>query len=124
VLAQLPPWVADCYLRLLHGDLLEGFRRFEGRHRSLLPGVPWTGQPITGRTLLLKGAEGGFGDDLQFCRYIPMIAERGGRIILMIQRKLARLLAAMPGIIRTIPIDPYTGSPKQLSAPGVGIFVI
>jgi hypothetical protein len=121
VLAQLPPWAADCYLRLLHGALAEGFRRFEGRHRIPLPGVPWTGQSISGRTILLKGAEGGFGDDLMFARYIPLIAERGGRVILMIQRKLARLLAAMPGVIRTVPTDPYTGSPEQLSAPGVAV---
>jgi Glycosyltransferase family 9 (heptosyltransferase) len=121
VLGQLPPWAADCYLRLLTGDLAEGFRRFEVRHRVPLPGVPWTGQPIAGRTILLKGAEGGFGDDLMFARYIPMIAERGGRIILMIQRKLARLLAAMPGIARIIPTDPFTGSPEQMSAPGVAV---
>jgi hypothetical protein len=44
----------------------------------------WHGEPLAGRTLLVWG-EQGMGDLLQFCRYIPMLAERvrreGGRLV-------------------------------------------
>jgi hypothetical protein len=83
--------------------------------------VQWTGQPIGGKNILLKGAEGGFGDDLMFARYAPLIAERGGRPILMIPRKLARLFATMPGIARIIPTDPADGSAAQARVPSIAV---
>src|SRR5689334_13143991 len=59
LVAQLPPWAQLCHEALLRGDLLDGFRRFEGRQRQHLPGVRWTGQPLARKTIMLKGMEGG-----------------------------------------------------------------
>ena len=36
----------------------------------------WDGTPLEGRTLLVY-AEQGFGDNIQFCRYLPLITEGG-----------------------------------------------
>jgi hypothetical protein len=102
-------------LRLLSGDLREGFRQFERRHRKQPPGVQWTGQAIAGKTILIMGAEGGFGDDLQFCRYIPKFAERGGKVIPFIPRPLVRLFEPLPGVVRTIGTYPV-GSPEARRA--------
>jgi hypothetical protein len=121
VLAPLPPWARECYTRLLHGDLKEGFRQFETRRRAMLPGARWIGQPLVGKTILLKGMEGGFGDDLMFARYISLLAERGGKIILAIPRKLVRLFEPMPGIVRVIPTDLADGSPEQARVPDVAV---
>jgi Flp pilus assembly protein TadD len=62
----------------------------------------WDGSPLDGRTILIH-AEQGLGDTLQFIRYIPLVRERGGRVIMMCQPPLLRLLAGVPGIERLMP---------------------
>jgi hypothetical protein len=47
-------------------------------------------------------AEQGFGDALQFIRYAPMVAARGGRVILGVYPAIAPLLARMPGIAQVV----------------------
>lgn len=56
----------------------------------------WTGGDIAGRTLLVH-AEQGFGDTLQFARFLPLIADRGAKVILALQPALRRLMADVPG---------------------------
>jgi tetratricopeptide (TPR) repeat protein len=79
-------------IHLLRGNYAAGWREHEARwdgskelagKRPVLPGPRWQGEPLAGKTLLLWG-EQGMGDLLQFCRYVPMLAERvhreGGRL--------------------------------------------
>ena len=51
----------------------------------------WQGEPLAGRTLLLF-TEYGLGDAINFVRYVPMLADRGGRILLQVQPALVSLL--------------------------------
>ena len=58
----------------------------------------WDGAPLEGRAILLH-AEQGFGDTMQFIRYLPMVRECGGKIILECQPELQRILQGMlPGL--------------------------
>jgi tetratricopeptide (TPR) repeat protein len=57
----------------------------------------WGGEPLDGRTLLVY-SEQGFGDTIQFVRFVPKIKDLGGRAILTAPRPLLRLLAYCPGI--------------------------
>jgi Flp pilus assembly protein TadD len=85
--------------------LEEGWREYESRWEvegmaapaSVLPEPRWTGQDLRGRTILLY-AEQGFGDTLQFCRYVPMVAAAGGRVVLVVPRALRRLLTTLDGV--------------------------
>lgn len=52
----------------------------------------WRGEPLDGRTLLIQ-AEQGFGDTLQFVRFVPLVAEGGGRVVLEVQQQLLPLIA-------------------------------
>lgn len=61
----------------------------------------WRGELLNGETILLH-AEQGLGDTLQFVRYAPLVAERGGRVILEVQPALQRLLSNLPGIEQVI----------------------
>jgi hypothetical protein len=40
-------------------------------------------------------AEQGFGDAIQFCRYVPLVVERGAQVILEVQRPLRELMATL-----------------------------
>lgn len=42
--------------------------------------------------------EDGFGDTLQFLRYLPLLAERGARVIACVPPALVRILRAVPGV--------------------------
>ncbi|WP_323123451.1 tetratricopeptide repeat protein [Burkholderia alba] len=80
-------------LHLVRGNYALGWPEHEvrwqgsGELRGKLPalsGPRWRGEPLAGKTLLVWG-EQGMGDLLQFCRYVPRLAERvrreGGRLL-------------------------------------------
>src|SRR5208282_5781394 len=50
-----------------------------------------------GKRILLH-AEQGFGDTIQFVRYVPMVIGRGGKVVLCVQPELCRLLEKFPGV--------------------------
>lgn len=52
---------------------------------------------LTGRTVLVVHEEG-FGDTLQFLRYLPLLAERGARVAVAVPSPLTRVLRSVPGV--------------------------
>lgn len=68
-------------LRLLRGDYKAGWQGWEARPSVLnfpkLPIPRWNGDPMPGRRLLLLG-EQGYGDVIQFGRFLPDAAQRSG----------------------------------------------
>lgn len=86
---------------LLAGHLAEGWREYEWRFSAGAVDAPtcaqprWQGEPLAGRTLLVR-AEQGFGGNIQFCRYVPMVS--GGRVILEVYPPLRRLLSGLRGV--------------------------
>jgi hypothetical protein len=67
---------------LLRGEFTEGWQEYEWRYRiaGAAPPLPptdhpqWNGESMSGRLLLI--ADQGFGDAIQFSRYIPWASER------------------------------------------------
>lgn len=92
---------------LLLGVFEYGWREYEWRWRDggqqhPFGANPWLGDtPVAGKTVLVH-AEQGFGDTLQFVRYIDALAAQGARIVLRVQDALLPLLAAYPGIAQAI----------------------
>lgn len=94
-------------LMLVAGRFAEGWELYESRRDfmkwSLSPSVrapeQWTGlQDVRGKTVVIV-SEQGFGDVIQFSRYVPLVRERAGRAILTVDATLAPLLRRMdPGI--------------------------
>jgi len=76
---------------------------FAADYPKLPPEKKWLGQgDVRGKTILICSDEG-FGDTLQFARYVPLLAARGASIVLMVQPALCPLLAGLPGVISCIP---------------------
>ncbi len=58
----------------------------------------WLGaESLQDKTILLH-AEQGFGDTIQFCRYVPLVAKLGAKVILEVQRPLVKLLSGLEGV--------------------------
>lgn len=66
----------------------------------LLPAVASLGD-LRGRTIIAMHEEG-FGDTLQFLRYLPLLAERGARVLACVPQPLVRLMATVPGVAGVI----------------------
>jgi tetratricopeptide (TPR) repeat protein len=87
---------------LLLGDWQQGWVEYEWRwsckelisSRRDFAQPQWDGRPLQGQTILLY-AEQGFGDTLQFVRYLPLVIERGGSVVFECQPELCRLARAM-----------------------------
>jgi hypothetical protein len=56
----------------------------------------WEGADISGKRILLY-TEQGFGDAIQFVRYVPMVQERGARVFVRCQAELKRLFETIAG---------------------------
>ena len=95
---------------LLLGDFAAGWPEYEWRWPAANFTSPisaslyrqWHGEPLEGARILIQ-AEQGFGDTLQFVRFVPMVTARGGRVVLEVQPALGRLLSRFRGVDAVIP---------------------
>jgi tetratricopeptide (TPR) repeat protein len=89
---------------LMDGQLAEGWEEHEWRWRSRQFREPrhtfnrpqWDGSDLRGKALFVH-AEQGFGDTIQFIRYVPLLAERGANVILLVPRELCELAKSVGG---------------------------
>ncbi len=104
------------YCLLALGDFARGWGEHEWRLRCTPhPGVQvnrplWAGDDLSERTILLH-FEQGFGDTLQFIRYARLVKERGGRVVVLCQPPLVRLIARCEGV--DLAFDGLTGFEPQ-----------
>ena len=95
---------------LYRGDYVRGFAGYEWRLKLArnpprdAPGPRWTGDDPAGKTVLLL-SEQGFGDALQFARFVPLLAARGARIVLECLPELTDLFAGLPGVVALVHKD-------------------
>ena len=99
--------------------------------RSLLPDQvlnrqfiqpEWNGSDLSGRTILVI-TEQGFGDTLQFVRYIPTLRDAGARVILECQAELVPLLSQMEAADKIIgrgnALPEFDTHVRLMSVPGI-----
>jgi Tfp pilus assembly protein PilF len=111
-------------LLLAQGRFQEGWRLYEWRRA--IPGFAvrrfdapaWDGSPLGDRALLVH-AEQGLGDTLQFARYLPLLATKGGHSSFLCPPALAPLLSGLRGIpaLATDPAGRFDVEAPLLSLP-------
>lgn len=102
-------------LLLGRGELAEGWKFYESRRHlpgwagePAFPFPEWDGGPV--RSLLIL-PEQGFGDQIQFARYVPLLVQRGISVTLVAPRELARLFASLGAEV--IPTDGAARVPRR-----------
>ncbi|WP_315779474.1 MULTISPECIES: tetratricopeptide repeat protein [unclassified Bradyrhizobium] len=102
------------HIELQCGDYAAGWAHREARWNmpDFSPDYPrftqpkWLGQEdISGKTILVEEDEG-FGDNIQFARYLPMVAARGAKVILVVREPLRRLMAGIDGVSQCLAFTP------------------
>ena len=107
-------------LKLMTGQYEEGWREYEWHWRSAshpsrrrdFAAPPWDGAPVPDKTILTY-ADQGFGDTLQFVRYLPLLLEQSqaGRVIVECQGPLIPLLQPLGSALGS------SSSPRGSSTP-------
>ncbi len=109
--------LAKAHCALILGDFAHGWPAYEWRIQfDEVPPNPyykfspptWTPETIKGKKILLW-SEQGFGDMLQFCRYVPLIAQSAAKIHWVVHPLLRRLFEqsfSLPNVIITSTTHP------------------
>ncbi|HWR39339.1 MAG TPA: tetratricopeptide repeat-containing glycosyltransferase family protein [Patescibacteria group bacterium] len=112
---------------LQQGNFIEGLTRYESRlHQADTPATPWLpvrprwqGKPFNGRLLVYE--EQGFGDVIQFLRFLPLAKARGGKIYFSVSSAMLRLCSNVAGVDRLLEHSPHqpllTGGEFDLMIP-------
>ncbi len=114
-------------LLLQRGDFPRGFAEFEWRWDTpgfmplVCPKPKWNGEDLTGKRILVH-TEQGAGDTIQCLRFLPSLAERAARVILVAPEPLRRLLESARGFdelrgVGTIPLDAFDVYAPLMSLP-------
>lgn len=88
---------------LIAGNLRDGFAAYDpwrlARSARSFVQPAWDGTALNGATILLYAEPGaGLGDTMQFVRYVPLVAQCGGHVIVECQQPLLRLLDTLQGL--------------------------
>ena len=99
--------------RLSRGDYRDGFSLYESRlslgpadvsnriRQPVLPMPLWQGQDLRGKRLLVL-TEQGYGDHIQFCRFVPRLAAAGAEVVMGVAPPLEGLMRSLPGCAQVL----------------------
>ncbi len=134
ILARVPGYelvhVNLAHALLATGRMAEAWPHYEQRHGLAPAARPafetsfWHGEALGGRTLLVHSDQG-FGDTIQFIRFLPLVLARAGagRVVVEVQPALARLLrrslAGVEIVAQGEALPPVDLQIPMMSLPGV-----
>ncbi|WP_130469817.1 tetratricopeptide repeat protein [Candidatus Magnetaquicoccus inordinatus] len=109
-------------LLLLLGRFHEGWPCYEVRWQinsaewrqvEDLPFVRWQGESLVGKSIIVA-PEQGYGDQIQFCRYVPLLKERGATWVTVLCSLLLKpLFATLPGVDQVLAYEQVSLYPRH-----------
>lgn len=98
---------------LLSGNLIDGLQLYESRwadseefsftgEKRSFPQPLWLGMESLDNQTILIHCEQGFGDALQFCRYVKLVSDLGAKIILEAPKPLIDLFSDLEGVSQLV----------------------
>jgi len=95
---------------LAFGDYTRGFSEYEWRWQCKDFTTParefsqprYRGGDASGRTVFIH-SEQGYGDNIQFARFLPLLAARGAKVVFECPINLRRLMETVPGVAKVVP---------------------
>ena len=107
------------------GQLAEGWKEYAWRWRWAgfkdrplrlrFETEPWDGRDLGSEPILIH-YEQGYGDTIQFVRYLPMVTARGGKVVLEAPPPLVRLLKRAKGVREVVPFGTALGEAPNHAA--------
>lgn len=108
-------------LLLYLGQYIEAWPEYEARYDPSRKESPvmlpkstypqWQGEPLAGKSIVIW-PEQGFGDEIQFSRYIPLLKTKGAsRITLVCRPPLKELLGTVRGVDAVVPVSEAASLP-------------
>jgi len=103
---RFEPYLNKGIALLAAGELYKGFGLYEWRwkHETLKNKIYDYNKPlwlgitnIKDKTILLH-AEQGYGDTIQFCRYVKLVTNLGAKVLLQVPKPLMKLLESLDGV--------------------------
>lgn len=101
------------YILLALGRWQEGWAEHEVRFqhpewlakhpKPLMPVPMWQGESLPDATILVEEDQG-YGDSFQFCRYLSLLAEKCGKVVVRARPAVERILKRVAGVADVIPI--------------------
>ena len=99
-------------LWLKTGNYSAGFADFENKKNQpyyqdsyLENHQLWDGCSLNGKRILLYHSDDGFGDIIQLIRYVPLVKQQGGEVIVAVPKPLLRLFENVKGIDYLVYLD-------------------
>jgi tetratricopeptide (TPR) repeat protein len=98
---------SECLVNLVNGNLLEAWEDYERRwdlkarklqRRPSKTRPAWDGRDSLAGQPIVVYSEQGLGDTIQFARYIPLLAERGAQVHVVVQPPLQSLIGRIKGV--------------------------
>jgi Flp pilus assembly protein TadD len=97
------------HCRLLKGQYPEGWADHEWRWQSkgfqskrpAINAPPWRGQTLQGRRILVF-REQGYGDIIQFARYLPLLRQCGADVVFFLSPQLRRVLSPLTAGVEVV----------------------
>lgn len=87
------------------GEYRQGWEEFRWRWKKrgytstlrTFPQPEWDGAPFPGKKILIY-CEQAFGDSIQFARFLPLVAQRGGKVIVECPSPLRTIMESVKGV--------------------------
>lgn len=106
-------------LLLTQGRYIGGWMHHEYRYAAslsdpipfpVLPCPQWQGEPLAGKSLLVW-PEQGFGDEIQFCRYLPLLRQQCAALTLVCKAPLKPLMETLEGVDKVLSMEEVNAAP-------------